>query len=125
MTLLDQQTQTTRTTRTTRTTYLPVCVGRRLTPDRGVAALVDGTPVALFRLATGELHAVDNIDPISGAGVLSRGIVGDADGRPTVASPLYKQRFDLQTGECLDADASITVHDVREIDGMVHVRVTS
>jgi nitrite reductase (NADH) small subunit len=104
-------------------TFLPVCVARRLTPDRGVAALVDGTPVAIFRLSTGELHAVDNIDPISGASVLSRGIVGDADGRPTVASPLFKQRFDLRTGECLDAAASIRVHDVREVDGMVHVRV--
>lgn len=116
MTLLDQQ---------VRTTYVPVCVARRLTPDRGVAALVDGTPVALFRLGTGELHAVDNVDPISGASVLSRGIVGDADGRPTVASPLYKQRFDLRTGECLDADTSVTVHGVQEIDGMVHVRVAT
>ena len=108
----------------TRTSWVPVCIARRLTPDRGVAALVGGTPVAVFRLATGELHAVDNIDPISGANVLSRGIVGDAEGRPTIASPLYKQRFDLRTGECLDADASIAVHDVREFDGMVHVRVT-
>jgi len=116
MTLLDQRLQT---------TYVPVCIARRLTPDRGVAALVDGTPVAVFRLSGGELHAVDNVDPISGASVLSRGIVGDADGRPTVASPLYKQRFDLGTGECLDADASIAVHDVREIDGMVHVRVAT
>jgi nitrite reductase (NADH) small subunit len=104
-------------------TFLPVCVARRLTPERGVAALVDGTPVAIFRLSTGELHAVDNIDPISGASVLSRGLVGDVDGRPTIASPLYKQRFDLRTGECLDAVASIRVHDVREVDGMVHVRV--
>jgi len=106
-------------------TSVPVCVARRLTPDRGVAALVDGTPVAVFRLSTGELHAVDNIDPISGASVLSRGIVGDVDGRPTVASPLYKQRFDLLTGQCLDADASIRVHDVMEIDGMVHVRTAT
>jgi len=117
MTLLDQQTRT--------STYVPVCIARRLTPDRGVAALVDGRPIALFRLATGDLHAVDNVDPISGASVLSRGIVGDADGRPTVASPLYKQRFDLRTGECLDADASIAVHDARLIDGMVHVRVST
>ena len=109
----------------TRTAYLPVCIARRLTPDRGVAALVDGRPIALFRLANGELHAVDNVDPISGASVLSRGIVGDWDGRPTVASPLYKQRFDLRTGECLDADAAITVHDACEIDGMVHVRVAT
>ena len=106
------------------TTFVPVCVSRRLTPDRGVAALIDGTAVALFRLSTGELHAVDNIDPITGANVLSRGIVGEADGCPTVASPLYKQRFDLRTGQCLDCDdVAIAVHEAREIDGMVHVRI--
>ena len=33
-------------------------------------------------LATGELYALDNVDPFSGASVLSRGLVGDADGVP-------------------------------------------
>ena len=108
------------------TTFVPVCVSRRLTPDRGVAALVDGTAVAVFRLGSGELHAVDNVDPVSGANVLSRGIIGDVDGCPTVASPLYKQRFDLRTGRCLDLDdVAITVHEAREIAGMVHVRLAT
>jgi nitrite reductase (NADH) small subunit len=95
----------------------------RLTPDRGVAALVDGVQVAVVRLSTGALHAVDNVDPCSGAAVLSRGIVGDADGVPTLASPLYKQRFDLRTGRCLDADVEpLRVHDVAVHDGVVVVR---
>ena len=116
MTLLDQSTST----------FVPVCIARRLTPDRGVAALVDGRAVAVFRLSTGELHAVDNRDPISDANVLSRGLVGDVAGSPTVASPIYKQRFDLRTGRCLDVDdVRIAVHDVREIDGMVHVRLSA
>lgn len=100
----------------------PVCELERLTPDRGVAALVDGRAVGLFRLGSGELAAIDNVDPISGASVLSRGIVGEADGVPTVASPLYKQRFDLRTGTCLDAEGvSVTVHEIRAIDGLIHV----
>jgi len=95
----------------------------RLTPDRGVAAMVDGVQVAVVRLATGALHAVDNVDPCSGAAVLSRGIVGDADGVPTLVSPLYKQRFDLRTGRCLDADVEpLGVHDVALHDGVVVVR---
>ena len=93
-----------------------------LTPDRGVAAVVGGRAVAVFRLSTGELHAVDNLDPCSGASVLSRGLVGDAEGAPTVASPLYKQRFDLRTGRCLDADVAVAVHDVLVLDGVIHVR---
>lgn len=103
---------------------VPVCPVDRLTPDRGMAALIDDTPVALFLLSEGTIHAVDNVDPISGASVLSRGIVGDADGRTTVASPLYKQRFDLATGECLDQpDARIAVHHAEVIDGVVQVRL--
>ncbi|MFB6556655.1 nitrite reductase (NAD(P)H) small subunit, partial [Streptomyces sp. NPDC056405] len=39
------------------------------------------------------------------AAVLSRGLTGTHRGRPFVASPLLKQRFDLATGECLDDEA--------------------
>ena len=85
--------------------WVPVCAVDRLVPDRGVAALVEGRQVAVFLLATGEVFAVDNIDPFSGAAVMSRGLVGDADGVPTVASPVYKQRFDLGSGRCLDDDS--------------------
>ncbi len=59
---------------------------------------------------TAQLHAVDNVDPFSGASVLSRGIVGDAGGVPTVASPVYKQRFDLRTGRCLDDPSTARAH---------------
>lgn len=105
--------------------WVGVCPVDRLTPNRGVAALVCGRALALFLLADGSLHAIDNIDPISGASVLSRGIVGDADGSPTVASPMYKQRFDLRSGRCLDRDHTIVgTHEVRERDGIVQVRLS-
>lgn len=108
--------------RTTR--WTEVCRVDRLIPNRGVAALIDGHAVAIFRLPDGELRVIDNIDPISGASVLSRGIVGDAGGVTTVASPMYKQRFDLTTGRCLDDEStSVTVHDVRVVDGAVQVRL--
>lgn len=101
-----------------------VCRLGALTPDRGVAALVDGRQVAVFLLASGELHAIDNVDPCSGAAVLSRGLVGDVDGVVTVASPMYKQRFDLRTGRCLDADgARVVVHRVAVVDEHVVVQV--
>lgn len=109
-----------------RTGFVAVCAVERLTPDRGVAALVQGRAVAVFLLASGELAAIDNIDPVSGASVLSRGLVGDVGGAPTVASPLYKQRFELRTGRCLDRDdAAVAVHEVRAVDGTVQVRLTS
>jgi nitrite reductase (NADH) small subunit len=105
--------------------WVGVCPVDRLTPNRGVAALVAGRAIALFRLADGSLHAIDNIDPISGASVLSRGIVGEADGSPTVASPMYKQRFDLRSGRCLDREhTTIGTHEARERDEIVQVRLS-
>jgi nitrite reductase (NADH) small subunit len=99
-----------------------ICPYARLPVDRGVAALVDGEQVAVFRTADGELHAVSNSDPFSGAMVLSRGIVGSRGDRPTVASPVYKQVFDLETGQCLDDPAvRLAVHPVRVRDGLVEV----
>lgn len=80
-----------------------------LMPCRGVAVLLpDGSQVALFRLDDGSLHAVGNIDPFSGAAVLSRGIVGDRGGRATVQSPIKKQAFAFDDGSCLD-DAAMSV----------------
>ena len=58
--------------------------------------------VALFRLDDGSLHAVGNIDPFSGAAVMSRGIVGDRGGRACVQSPIKKQAFALRRRPCLD-----------------------
>jgi nitrite reductase (NADH) small subunit len=108
---------------TTTLTWTPVCRLDRLEPERGVAALVDGVQVALFA-SDGELFAVDNLDPVGGAYVLSRGIVGSRGGVPTVASPLHKQVYDLRTGRCLDLpDVSVRRHDVRSRDGLVEVRL--
>jgi len=100
-----------------------VCDFEVLRPDQGVAALLpDGRQVAVFLTADGSLHALDNIDPFSGAAVLSRGIVGDRGGVPVVVSPVYKQAFELATGKCLDEpEVSVAVHGVRVRDGVVEV----
>ncbi|WP_030680147.1 nitrite reductase small subunit NirD [Streptomyces sp. NRRL B-1347] len=86
--------------------WLTVCAASCLTPGRGVAVLLpDGRrQAALFLDRSGRVYAIDNRDPFSGATVLSRGLLGSADGRVFVASPLLKQRFDLVTGQCLDDD---------------------
>ncbi|GAA1070055.1 nitrite reductase small subunit NirD [Pseudonocardia alni] len=84
------------------TGWLTVCPVDRLQPGRGAAALVGDTQVALFRLADGSVYALGNIDPFTGAAVVSRGIVGDRGGEPTIASPLHKQVFALRDGRCLD-----------------------
>ncbi|WP_146805555.1 nitrite reductase large subunit NirB [Cellulomonas persica] len=91
------------TSATTPSAPVEVCHVDDLTPERGAGALLDGVPVAVFRLADDRVLAVQQRDPFSGANVLSRGIVGDRAGRPTITSPMHKQVWDLETGECLDA----------------------
>jgi len=104
--------------------WSPVCRYDDLLPERGAAALLGDQQVALFRSATGELHAISNIDPFTGAAVLSRGIVGSRGETPTVASPLHKQVYDLRTGWCLDDDgARVPTYDIRVRRGIVEVCV--
>lgn len=85
----------------TTTTLTHVCALADLTPELGVAALVGGVQVAVFRLADDRVYAVQNLCPFSGAQVMSRGITGSKGDVPTIASPVYKQVFALTTGECL------------------------
>ncbi|MEU5688736.1 nitrite reductase (NAD(P)H) small subunit [Streptomyces venezuelae] len=95
--------------------WLEICDRTQLVPGRGLAALLpDGRQAALFLDREGRAYAIDNRDPFTGAAVLSRGLLGTEQGRPFVASPLLKQRFDLETGRCLDdKEVSVAVHPVR------------
>ncbi len=83
-----------------------VCKLGDILPETGVCALVDGKQIAIFRTRDDRLFAVDNYDPFSRANVLARGLIGGTviENNPVlyVASPIYKQRFDLATGQCLD-----------------------
>ena len=86
--------------------WTPACAYDRLIPCRGAGVLLpDGQQAAIFRLDDGSVHAIGNIDPFSGAAVMSRGIVGDRGGRATVQSPIKKQAFALDDGICLDEPA--------------------
>ena len=98
--------------------WVRVCALADLEVERGRAALLGGTQIALFLLDTGRVHAVSNFDPYSRANVISRGIVGTKQDAPTV--------FDLRTGACLDTQgkepASLHVWPVTVDDGHVLVR---
>ncbi|HKS44232.1 MAG TPA: nitrite reductase small subunit NirD [Amycolatopsis sp.] len=112
MTVVDETTKT-----------VPICEVGCLIPGRGVAALLpDGSQVAIFRTESDEFYALSNIDPFARAAVLSRGITGDAQGVPFVASPMLKQRFDLRTGSCLDDESvAVRTYPTRIVEGVVHI----
>ena len=100
----------------------PVCAYGALAPESGVAALVAGEAIAIFRTHDGNVHAISAYDPCARASVLARGIVGSRGEVPVVVSPMHKQAFDLRTGQCLD-DAAVRVpaYDVQVTGGEVLV----
>lgn len=107
--------------------WVYACRVADIVPDTGCGVLVGNHQLAVFRLwnphtRAERIYAIDNVDPFSGAAVLARGLLGDAAGAPYVASPMYKQRFDLESGRCLDdASVSVRVHPVRIADGWILV----
>ncbi|WP_017611718.1 nitrite reductase small subunit NirD [Nocardiopsis salina] len=100
---------------TTTHTWITACPTHHLHPEDPLAVLMpDHTQLVLVRTHTGHLHALDNIDPYTGAAVLARGIIGDHHGRPTLTSPLLKHTFDLNTGHSLtDPHTRLNTHPVR------------
>src|SRR5262245_26171567 len=98
------------------------CSFEDLLPYSGVAALIDGRQIAIFRVGDA-IYALDNYDPHSEANVLSRGLVGDLNGEPVVASPVYKHHFNLATGRCVeDADYSVRAWPTRVSDGKIWIK---
>lgn len=105
-------------------TWTDICAVDDILPSTGVCALVADRHVAVFRIDADRFFAIDNVDPKSGASVLSRGLVGNLGDRVVVASPLYKNHFDLLTGECLEApEHSVRAHGVRTDGGRVSIAV--
>ena len=102
---------------------VPVCLLDDIEVEGGVAALVAGAAVAIFRTHDGNVYAISNYDPVACASVLARGIVGTRGTIPVVASPMHKQSYDLRTGQCLDdAEVRVPTYDVRVDGGVVFVR---
>ncbi len=106
--------------------WIEVCGANKVPVERGVAAVVDGRPIAIFRISSDDgdkFFAVDHIDPRTNTPTIARGIVGSANDEPIVISPLLKDRFSLITGSCLnEPELSISVLDVKLTDNLVFVR---
>ena len=98
-----------------------ICGSSDILPFVGVRALLGEEQVAVFRVRE-KLFAISAIDPFTKTAVLARGIVGDLQNQTVVASPLYKQHFNLETGVCLE-DNSIKVKTfrVREQAGKIEL----
>ena len=112
-----------------------VCHRDDIVPNTGVAAKVGGAQVAVFRVVAPDgtedgIFALDNFDLRSQANVLSRGLIGELTTETgpvlVVASPVYKNHYDLTTGQCLEEEnLSVAVYAVRVAEGQVFVSANS
>lgn len=95
-----------------------ICATSDLIENAGIAALVNETQIAIFYLKrTEQLYAVSNFDPFSQANVISRGIIGSIGDAIVVASPIYKQHFNLETGQCIEDESVSLTHYPVQIEG--------
>lgn len=100
-----------------------ICSVDTLVDGTGVCALHNGEQVAIFKVK-GELYALSNYDPFGKANVLSRGLIGSEEDTIYIASPLYKQRFSLSTGACLDdPETTIPQYQVRAHQDKVQLKI--
>ncbi len=114
------------------TEWISVCQDNDLIENTGLCALHDGEQVAIFKISLSEnsaydqdIYAISNYDPIGKANVLSRGLLGNIGDHLVVASPLYKQHFDLITGECLeDSEQNIKTYEVRRFNNEIQLNKT-
>lgn len=106
-------------------TWVDICTINQITPNTGVAALVQDTQVAVFRIGQGDnVRAISNYDPFAKANVISRGIIGNRGDTIKVASPILKHQFCLDTGAYLeDPSVTLTTYPARVIDGVIQVQV--
>ncbi len=98
--------------------WFDICNLNDILPSMGRCALFNEQQVAIFRVvdANGveQLYAIDNFCPFSESNTLSRGLTGSIIDKIVVASPLYKQHFDLASGICLeDESVSVNTYPVR------------
>jgi nitrite reductase (NADH) small subunit len=95
-----------------------------LEPSWGEAALLRARQIALFLLSPEEIYATSNQDPHTTSHVMARGIVGSKGERPTIASPLHKEVYDLGTGECFtDPSLVLETFRTRVVGGFIEVEV--
>ena len=98
--------------------WFDICEHNDIQLNMGRCALLNQQQIAIFKIedksGKEQFYAIDNFCPFSESNTLSRGVTGDLNDKTVVASPLYKQHFDLATGICLEnKSVSVKTYSVR------------
>jgi nitrite reductase (NADH) small subunit len=117
----------------TKLQWIDICNTEDLIENTGICAVLPHfqsgklhdffEQLALFYLPRkAQVYVLSNWDPIGKANVMYRGIIGSIQDEPMVASPLYKQHFSLETGQCFEQnDIGLTVYRSRIFNAKVQI----
>jgi nitrite reductase (NADH) small subunit len=108
--------------------WLTICNITDIAKNTGVCADFNGKQVAIFHIkaasdrqnknsAQSDVKAICNLDPFAQANILSRGLITEKENQFYVASPLLKQEFCLNTGECQQDESVIIPTYKARIEG--------
>lgn len=91
--------------------------------DGGVCVKYKDLQIAVFNFERkDEWYACQNVCPHKLEMVLSRGMIGDANGIPKVACPMHKKSFSLETGENLNGELeAIATYPVKIENNFVYI----
>ena len=95
-----------------------VAAADELPPGDARAFAVGETMVAVFRLRSGELRAIDAVCPHSGGPLAD----GQFDTKKVIC-PLHNYFFSLADGTCTNGDYAVRTYPVREEAGKIVVDV--
>jgi nitrite reductase (NADH) small subunit len=98
--------------------WFDICGIDDILHNMGRCALFNEQQVAIFRVedkdGQEQFYAVNNYCPFSESNTISRGLTGSIGEKLVVASPIYKQHFDLSTGICIeDESVNLKTYPVR------------
>ena len=90
----------------------------RIPVGQGRCYVIGSDEIAVFRQRDGRLFATQNRCPHR-QGPLSEGVIGGGK----VICPLHAHRFNLKDGAGSEPDECVQVHQVKEIDGEILLRL--
>lgn len=91
--------------------------------DSGACVKVGEEQIAVFNYGRREWYAVQNLCPHNRQMVLSRGLLGDSDGKAKISCPLHKNSFLLESGEHMGGreDFRLRTFSIKEEGGGIYL----
>ncbi|MBO0323749.1 nitrite reductase small subunit NirD [Muricauda sp. CAU 1633] len=103
--------------------WFKACKVNDIPENGGACVKYNNKQIAVYNFKRKQAwYACQNLCPHKMEMVLSRGMIGDADGIAKVACPMHKKTFSLETGENLNGDLpSIATFPVKVENGFVYI----